>query len=71
MAGPSVDAPPLACDPKLAGLHRVHVGVGNGDGIFTVEEQELSFGQDWEAWRGRYLLVDSNQNLRLGFRIAF
>ena len=44
---------------------------GNGDGIFTVEEQELSFGQDWEAWRGQYLLVDSNQNLRLGFRIAF
>jgi len=52
-------------------LLRAEERYGNGDGIFTVEEQELSFGQDWEAWRGRYLLVDSNQNLRLGFRIAF
>ena len=52
-------------------LLRAEERYGNGDGIFTVEEQELSFGQDWEAWRGRYLLVDSNQNLRLGFRVAF
>ncbi len=52
-------------------LLRAEERYGNGDGIFTVEEQELSFGQDWEAWRGNYLLVDSNQNLRLGFRIAF
>jgi hypothetical protein len=52
-------------------LLRAEERYGNGDGIFTVEEQELSFGQDWEAWRGRYLLVDSSQNLRLGLRIAF
>jgi hypothetical protein len=52
-------------------LLRAEERYGNGDGIFTVEEQELSFGQDWEAWNGRYVLVDSNQNLRLGFRVAF
>jgi outer membrane receptor protein involved in Fe transport len=45
---------------------------GDGDGIFTVEEQNVAFGQRYDAIRG----VDnvfriSNQNLRLGLRLAF
>ncbi|MDP6355666.1 MAG: hypothetical protein QF473_11215 [Planctomycetota bacterium] len=35
MAGPSVDAPALTCFPELTGLHRVIVGIGNGDGIIA------------------------------------
>jgi hypothetical protein len=35
MAGPSVEAPALMCQPALSGLHRVIVGSGNGDGIFA------------------------------------
>ena len=44
---------------------------GNGDGIFTVEEQERSFGQEWEYGAGLARFVPSNQSLRLGLRIAF
>ncbi len=44
---------------------------GNGDGVFTVEEQEHSFGQEWEYWNGLDRMVPSDQNLRLGLRLAF
>jgi hypothetical protein len=43
---------------------------GNGDGIFTVEEQERSFGQEWEYGSGLAAFVPSNQSLRLGLRIS-
>jgi len=33
MAQPGVLAPPLRLAPKLEGVHRIFVGVGNGDGI--------------------------------------
>ena len=32
-AGPSVRPPPLTFDPQLGGLHRIYIGVCNGDGV--------------------------------------
>jgi hypothetical protein len=52
-------------------LMRAEQRWGNGDGIFTVEEQEASFSQEWEYFRGEYVLAPSNQSLRLGLRLAF
>jgi len=52
-------------------LMRAEQRWGNGDGIFTVEEQEASFSQDWDYYRGEYVLAPSNQSLRLGLRLAF
>jgi outer membrane receptor protein involved in Fe transport len=53
-------------------LLRAEERFGDGNGIFTVEEQETAFGQRLEAIRG----VDNvfrinNQNLRLGLRVSF
>ncbi len=43
-----------------------------GDGIFTVEEQNVAFGERYEAFRGaENVFRISNQNLRLGFRVSF
>ena len=44
---------------------------GNGDGVFTVEEQEIAFSQDWEFAFGEYTMAPSNQSLRVGLRLAF
>jgi outer membrane receptor protein involved in Fe transport len=45
---------------------------GNGDGIFTVEEQNVAFGQRYESIRGvENVFRISNQNLRLGLRVSF
>lgn len=33
LAGPSVSPPPLTASPNLEGVHRIFVGIGNGDGI--------------------------------------
>lgn len=52
-------------------LMRAEQRFGNGDGIYTVEEQEAAFGQDYEWFRGEYRLAPSNQSLRLGLRLAF
>ena len=44
---------------------------GNGDGIFTVAEQELAFGTAYEQVNAVNNFVVSNQQLRLGVRLAF
>jgi len=45
---------------------------GNGDGIFTVEEQVIAFGQGYENGFGQDVRFErSDQLLRLGLRIAF
>jgi len=52
-------------------LMRAEQRFGNGDGIYTVEEQTMAFAQDWEYFRGEQRLAPSNQSLRLGLRLAF
>ncbi|MGB5303387.1 MAG: TonB-dependent receptor [Gemmatimonadota bacterium] len=52
-------------------LMRAEQRFGNGDGIYTVEEQTRAFAQDWEYFRGEQRLAPSNQSLRLGLRLAF
>jgi hypothetical protein len=52
-------------------LMRAEERWGNGDGVFTVEEQEEAFGYDWEWFFGDYTLAPSNQLLRVGLRVAF
>jgi len=44
---------------------------GNGDGIFTVEEQTEAFSQDWYHSQGEQVMAPSNQSLRLGLRLSF
>jgi hypothetical protein len=52
-------------------LMRAEQRWGDGDGIFTVEEQVRSFEPDWEQYGGTAALRPSNQNLRLGLRVSF
>lgn len=45
---------------------------GNGDGIFTVAEQEVAFGQPYDNEFGRKSRFEtSDQQLRLGLRLGF
>ena len=45
---------------------------GDGDGIFTVEEQEIAFSRGYEHGFGQDVRFErSDQLLRLGLRIAF
>lgn len=53
-------------------LLRAEQRFGNGDGIFTVEEQETAFGQVYENDFGvNSRFSTSDQLMRLGVRIAF
>jgi len=52
-------------------LMRAEERFGNGDGIFTVEEQTTAFTQDWYHFGGEHIMAPSNQSLRLGLRLAF
>jgi hypothetical protein len=53
-------------------LLRAEERFGNGDGIFTVEEQNRAFGQRWEDNFGQNVRFErSDQSLRLGLRLAF
>jgi hypothetical protein len=53
-------------------LMRAEERWGNGDGIFTVEEQELAFSQQYESTFGSNVRFEqSDQYFRLGLRIAF
>jgi hypothetical protein len=52
-------------------LMRAEQRWGDGDGVFTVEEQVRSFEPDWEQRGGLAALTPSNQNLRLGLRVSF
>jgi hypothetical protein len=52
-------------------LMRAEQRWGDGDGIFTVEEQKASFSQEWEYYNGQQVLAPANQSLRLGLRLAF
>jgi hypothetical protein len=44
---------------------------GNGDGIFSVEEQYAAWGQYWQYFNGSFRLRSSQQSLRLGFQVTF
>ena len=52
-------------------LLRAEQRFGNGDGIYTVEEQQRAFTHDYDWFRGEYRLYPSNQSLRLGLRVSF
>lgn len=52
-------------------LMRAEQRFGDGDGVYTVEEQTEAFAQEYEWFRGEYRLAPSNQSLRLGLRLAF
>ena len=53
-------------------LLRAEQRFGDGDGIFTVEEQEEAFGQQYEHNFGVESRFErSDQLMRLGLRIAF
>lgn len=44
---------------------------GNGDGIYTVEEQERAFGAFYDLFNGEQYFVESDQSLRLGVEVVF
>jgi len=53
-------------------LMRTEQRFGNGDGVFTVEEQEVAFGSVYDVTNGasdRFII--SNQSLWLGIRLRF
>lgn len=52
-------------------LLRAEQRFGNGDGVFTVAEQQAAFGQVYEETFGADQLTFSNQNLRIGLRLSF
>ena len=53
-------------------LLRAEERYGDGDGIYTVEEQERAFGQRYEdAWGENVAFRTSDQSFRLGLRLAF
>ncbi len=53
-------------------LMRAEERWGDGDGVFTVEEQELAFSQTYESNFGSNVRFEtSDQLFRLGLRIAF
>ena len=53
-------------------LLRAEERYGNADGFFTVEEQNLAFGELYEAGNGQNVRFDtSDQRLVLGLRLAF
>jgi hypothetical protein len=53
-------------------LMRAEERWGNGDGIFTVEEQVRAFGQQYESTYGKNVRFDtSDQFFRLGLRVSF
>lgn len=53
-------------------LMRAEERWGDGDGVFTVEEQEIAFGQAYESNFGSDVrFKTSDQLFRLGLRIAF
>lgn len=53
-------------------LLRAEQRFGNGDGIYTVDEQERAFGQRYEdIWGENVRFRRSDQSFRLGLRLAF
>jgi hypothetical protein len=53
-------------------LMRAEERWGDGDGVFTVEEQNVAFGQGYESTFGEDVrFATSDQLFRLGLRIAF
>lgn len=52
-------------------LLRAEQRFGNGDGVFTVAEQQAAFGSWYEVNFGAYRFQTSDQNLRLGMRFSF
>ena len=53
-------------------LLRAEERYGNGDGIYTVEEQERAFGERYEdIWGENVNFRTSDQSFRLGLRLAF
>jgi len=53
-------------------LMRTEQRFGNGDGVFTVEEQERAFGQVYDITNGvNDRFTTSNQSLWLGIRLLF
>lgn len=53
-------------------LLRAEQRYGNGDGIYTVEEQERAFGERYEdIWGENTRFRTSDQSFRLGLRLAF
>jgi len=53
-------------------LLRAEQRYGNGDGIYTVEEQERAFGERYEeGWGENVNFRTSDQSFRLGLRLAF
>lgn len=83
LTDPRLDGDPLVRDFDIAtespetdynkfSLMRAEERWGNGDGIFTVEEQITSFGQQYENDFGKNVRFDtSDQLFRLGLRVAF
>jgi hypothetical protein len=53
-------------------LLRAEQRFGNGDGVFTVEEQEAAFGQIYENFYGADARFrTSDQLMRIGVRLVF
>jgi len=82
LTDPRLDGDPVIRDFDIAAesaevpfntymLMRAEQRFGNGDGIFTVDEQKTAFSQDWEILFGEQALAPSNQSLRLGLRLSF
>ena len=53
------------------GLLKAEERFGNGDGVFTVEEQREAYGAYYDLFNGRQYFVDSDQSLRLGVEVVF
>ena len=53
-------------------LMRAEERYGNGDGVFTVEEQDTAFSQQYKNNNGQYVRFEtSDQLFRFGIRVAF
>jgi hypothetical protein len=58
---------PLNCES----LRRVEARFGNGDGEYTLPEQERALNTFYDSFFGSYRFNDQARNIRLGFEVQF
>ena len=62
-------APPAA--PSCVYLIRAEQRFGNGDGVYTADEQNRAFTAFYQSYRGKNFFTDRPRQVRLGVEVNF
>jgi hypothetical protein len=57
--------------PSCVYLIRAEQRFGNGDGLYTVEEQNRAFSAYYNSFRNRNFFTDQPRRVRLGLEVNF